>query len=261
MKKVVTLIMAIFIITSCKESPMEEQQILLSNNYNILLLPLYTPNSEPINRQEIVTTYLKNDSKDIVIIEADKDGFITTLYTNNKKEVDIDYNNLTLIGFDQANKEQYFKLVLDDKKNIINIIDSKHTDIIEEIVKDNYGRVISVVNRLDIGKQTNSYHYNGSKLQNYYTESEYLWGGNPLETLEKTALFYNDKNELIKSEIKRDYKWNQKTPSNENINEEFKHLSFNCFFSAHNQYGDWTESYCEDMDHNKIVLYTRSIEY
>lgn len=258
MKKILTLIIASLIISACKDT-IDEKKILLSNNYNMIIYPYFTPNKKPIKKQKIIINYAINNQESNITIESNSDGFITRIFVNGNKTTDIDYNNSTMIIKNDKTILNH-QLSLDDKNNIINILDTQNKKIVSTEM-DKKGRITKMEGELLGKEKLELYQYSNSRLKSYSIKTGNTLNNSFIGELAETSLIYNNKNELIKSITNNYILTNEKKWFFSPENEKFKNNHNICFYSSHNRYGDWTKAYCLNLANEETSSCIRILEY
>ncbi|XKM13848.1 hypothetical protein RCS94_01410 [Orbaceae bacterium ac157xtp] len=259
MNKIIILIFTSLLITACDNASSEAQKILLSNNYNFVTQPEFTPNSKPTKKQLITTYSVDTNAPSIFSIESNSNGFITntTEFDSNNKIV-VDYNNLTTNIIKDETQYQY-KVVLDDKGNIIKLLDLDN-NVTSSVESNEKGRIIKMEGELYGKDRIEFYQYSDSGLIFYSIKNGNLNNNIYIGYKMETHLFY-DKGLLTKSVTNRFLLVNNKKWQFSPENEKYKNNKETCFYSSHNQYGDWTEGYCENLLNEKTRTFTRTLEY
>ena len=270
MKKILIFAVTCLTLFSCniqKSEGQEKKLIVLSNNYNLIWRSEQAPNSIAIKKQRIIDNNEGSNNESTLTIEANPDGFITSVYGDEYKLLEVDYINAIFKSYDDEDQAQIYQLKLDENNNIIETFNDRNEQA-SYAKFDDRGRVTNIFDvegdgddgddELNLTHTKELSYFDNNKLAFFSNKFIYISEEHPQEDLFKSYFFYNDQNQLIKSIAKYSLRYsNEKTDDNSPL----ERLKEACFYSNHNQHGDWTQSYCVNEDNKRISSSSRSLEY
>lgn len=261
MKKILIIIIACLVLCACKDQKNTERQILLSNNYSQIWCSDFAPNSIPIKKQKITKIDVENNIEEITTIESNSDGFITAVFINEDKIIGVDYKNSNIKLMIKDKTLSSFQLTLDENKNIINLFNDQNKQVYDTEL-DEKGRISKSENKIWENNAIEQYTYLKDRLDIYSLEQEEKVINNvSLGSSIKTYYFYNQQNQLIKSVTQNFILIDKKKLSNIIRPKGLRESKITCFYLSHNQYGDWTESFCLNRFKQKNKSVSRVLEY
>lgn len=208
------------------------------NSYNALSYHEFSPNDKVIVKQVIISDILTSNESIKTVIEANQQGLITKVIAADEIDnVNVDYSSKSI---DYQN--QHFSLNLDKHNNIMAMIDNNKQNIVE-FDYDKFGQLINKTDNTTLESTITSFNYVNNKLSSRSAANEgpCLW---------LAQFFYNESGWLFESYMTSPYNAADACP-----------IDIKCFYSEHNQYGDWTSGYCVSGEGITKLKFYRQLEY